>query len=110
MAFRPGDLVVFRLSKTSLEPGRRAQNVHPAPHGDTYTYLVDKFWAVSEVVDAEHLVLVTRRGKEHPVAIHDPRLRRAQWWERWLYRDRFPNLQRIRELQEAGRRLAKLRW
>lgn len=97
-SFRVGEPVVFVVSKTSLEPGPRAKHVHPAPAGETYSYQVEKFWTVSEVLADGHLVLVTRRGKHHSVDPGDPRLRPARWWERWLYRDRFPLLAATREL------------
>jgi len=90
VALKPGDPVVYRVCKTSTDPGPRATEVHPAKHGDWYSYQVDKFWAVSEVLTDGSLKLVTRRGKQHTVEADDPRLRAARWWERWLYRDRFP--------------------
>ena len=89
---KPGDPVIFRACKTSIHPGPRAQDVHPAEHGDYYSYQVDKYWAVSEVHSDGSVKLVTRRGKHHIVAADDPRLRAARWWERWLYRDRFPTV------------------
>lgn len=93
LELKPGDPVVYRVCKTSTDPGPRAQKVHPAQHGDWYSYQVDKYWAVSEVLSDGSLTLVTRRGKQHTVPVDDPRLRPARWWERWLYRDRFPAVQ-----------------
>ena len=87
---QPGDPVIFRVCKTSTDPGPRAKEVHPAEHGDWYSYQVDKFWAVAEVLSDGTLKLVTRRGKQHTISPDDPRLRAARWWERWLYRSRFP--------------------
>jgi hypothetical protein len=37
------------------------------------------------------VVLLTRRGKQHVVQCNNPRLRPAKWWERVLYRNRFPS-------------------
>lgn len=91
--YNPGDPVVFRMSKHSTEPGPRATDIHPAPHGDTYSYLVNKYWTVAEVHTSGEVLLVTRRGKRHLVAADDPRLRPARWWERLLYRHRFPGVQ-----------------
>lgn len=90
--YQPGDPVIYRMSKFSRQPGPRARNVIPAAHGDDYHYLVDKFWIVAEVRDDETLLLRTRRGKEHVVRYDDPHLRHASWWERLLYRHRFPRL------------------
>lgn len=59
-----------------------------AERGDTYQYVVDKYWVVQSLQD-EGLLLRTRTGKEHVVAADDPRLRLARWWERWLLADRF---------------------
>jgi len=40
--------------------------------------------------DDRSVELVTRRGKHHIVDADDPNLRAASWWERLLFRDRFP--------------------
>jgi hypothetical protein len=90
LGLKRGDPVIYRVFKTSTDPGPRAQEVYPAEHGDWYSYQVDKYWAVSEVLADGSLKLVTRRGKQHTVPADDPRLRVARWWERWFYRDRFP--------------------
>ncbi len=90
-SLQPGDPVIFRVCKTSTDPGPRAQEVHPSQHGEWYSYQVDKFWAVAEVLSDGTLKLVTRRGKQHTVSADDPRLRTARWWERWIYRSRFPS-------------------
>lgn len=97
-AFQVGDPVVFRLTKFSTDPGPRAAEVQPAPSGETYSYVVDKFWTVGEVTPEQMLVLVTRRGKQHRVAANDLRLRVANWWERWIYRNRFPQTDQLPEL------------
>ena len=89
--FKKGDLVIFKKTKRSTSPGPRARKVEPAPHGDDYTYLVEKFWIVAEV-SGEGVLLRTRRGKEHRLNADHPNLRHATWWERWLYRNRFPQL------------------
>ncbi len=89
---QPGDPVIYRVQKNSTDPGPRAREVHPSQHGELYSYQVDKFWAVAEVLSDGSLKLVTRTGKQHIVSADDPRLRAARWWERWLYRNRFPTL------------------
>jgi hypothetical protein len=88
--FQAGDPVIFRMRKHSTHPGPRAKNVMPQPRGEAYSYQVDKFWIVARVQEDGKLVLKTRRGKTHVVEPDDINLRRAHWWERWLYRDRFP--------------------
>jgi hypothetical protein len=97
MAFllQVGDPVVFRLTKYSTEPGPRARDITPAVHGETYRYVVDKYWSVSAVTADDQLVLITRRGKTHTVRRDDPRLRKAYWWERWLYGRRFPEVGKL---------------
>jgi hypothetical protein len=91
-ALKPGDPVIYRKTKHSTHPGPRAAQVDPAAHGDDYTYQVDKFWIVV-VVEADGRVEVcTRRGKRLTVRADDPALRRARWWERLLFRHRFPKL------------------
>jgi hypothetical protein len=87
--FKPGDWVIFRKTKQTPHPGKRAENVVPARGGDSYTYTVDKFWIVQEVRDDGTLVLRTRRGKLHIVAPTDLSLRGANWWDRIRYRNRF---------------------
>ena len=99
---KPGDAVVYHLSKVSADPGPRAKDVHPAEFGETYRYLVDKFWTVAEVRSNGELVLVTRRGKQHVLAATDPCLRPARWWERWIYRSRFPDLTSVAALNAHG--------
>lgn len=91
-SYKPGDWVIYRKTKFTPHPGPRAQDIHPAPGGDDYTYSVDKFWTVAEVLDDGRLVLKTRRGKTHTISPDDPLLRKAGFVERLLYRDRFPQL------------------
>ena len=88
--FQPGDLVIYAMPKRSRQPGPRARSIHPAPMGDDYAYVVDKFWVVIELVGDDQVLLKTRRGKTRIVRLEDPLLRKARWWERWRYRNRFP--------------------
>jgi hypothetical protein len=106
---KPGDPVVYQLSKVSTDPGPRARDVHPAEFGETYRYLVDKYWKVADVLPDGQVVLVTRRGKRHVVHADDPRLRPARWWERWLYRSRFPDLSSVATLGDNGHVPNKIR-
>lgn len=89
--FATGDRVIYTRDKYSNRPGRRAKNVSPTPHGETYAYQVDKYWVVTAVTPDGSLVLQTRRGKTHTVPMSDPRLRRPKWWERIIYAGRFPD-------------------
>lgn len=87
--WKPGDWAVYRMHKRSTSPGRRAKHVHPAQSGDSYSYAVDKFWVVEEVIADGSTQLRTRRGKKRTIANDDPNLRRPKWWERWLFASRF---------------------
>lgn len=89
---KPGDWVIYRKQKSSTSPGARATDVHPTSAGDTYHYLVDKFWVVEEVLEDQQIRLRTRRGKQNTIAADDPRLRRPSWWERLMYRNRFKTI------------------
>ncbi len=89
--FAVGDRVIYRREKHSTHPGPRARNIDPAPLGELYSYEVDKFWTVQRVENG-NLVLVTRRGKTHSVKADDPRLRRANLWERLVHGSRFPQI------------------
>jgi hypothetical protein len=85
----PGDRAIYRKQKRSTSPGPRAEEIHAAPAGETYTYVVEKYWIVEEVLESGDLRLRTRRGKQHVVRPDDPRLRRPKWWERFLLASRF---------------------
>jgi hypothetical protein len=89
---RVGDKVVFAKEKASLSPGPRAKDVSPAAKGDEYSYIVEKYWLVKELMADDRVCLITRRGKEHVISMHDPRLRRANVWERLFLGGRFPKL------------------
>ena len=97
--FEPGDWVVYRKTKHSEQPGPRASNVAPARHGEGYTYTIDKYWVVRDVLPDGQLLIRTRRGKEHVVSPNDPVLRRANLLQRLLHRARFTAI----EQQEVGR-------
>ena len=87
--FQVGDWVIYRKTKFSEHPGPRAQHVRSLSGGDGYAYTVDKFWIVAESLADGQLRLKTRLGKEHVISADDPQLRRARWWERLFYRQRF---------------------
>jgi hypothetical protein len=95
--YQTGDWVIYRKSKQSPLPGPRAQQVNPSPRGEVYSYVVDKFWIVTEVLPGNRLKLRTRRGKEHELPADDPNLRPVRFWERWLYHQRFEDVARAIE-------------
>lgn len=64
--------------------------MRPAPAGEYYAYVVDKFWVVVRIRDDGMILLRTRRGKEHLVEQSDPHLRAARWWHKFFWRHRFP--------------------
>ncbi|QDU96276.1 hypothetical protein [Lignipirellula cremea] len=91
--YEVGDWVIYRVTKYSRHPGPRAKKITPTRQGDDYSYLVDKFWIVAEVREGGDLLLRTRRGKTREIAAEDPQLRRARFWERWLFASKFPALE-----------------
>ena len=88
-SLQPGDPVVYQKTKFGTRPGRRAQATEPSHGGDGYSYVIDKYWRVKSIQDAE-LTLVTRTGKIHQIPINDPNLRPANLMERIFLRNRFP--------------------
>jgi len=93
--WKPGDLVVCAKQKHSHSPGSRARLIDATAGGETYSYVVDKFWIVQDIGADGQLVLLTRQGKQHTIHANDPRLRRVTLWERWRHR------QRLRGLRQA---------
>lgn len=90
---QPGDPLIYRKDKVSIHtPGARARNVWAAENGDHYFYEVDKFWAVSDVLDDGRLVAVTRTGKRHCLEAGDRNVRKPGLVERLRYRSRFPQV------------------
>jgi hypothetical protein len=87
-----GDLIVYRKQKASTRPGKRAYDIRASEQGDLYTYLVDKYWTVADILGDDHLVAVTRTNKRHYLTPDDPNLRKARLTERLLYGHRFPHL------------------
>ncbi|MEY3172370.1 MAG: hypothetical protein RLZZ436_283 [Planctomycetota bacterium] len=99
-AYQPGDLVVYTVSKQGLHPGPGARDIQPVPNGEDYTYVVDKYWMVQQLADEGRVIIVTRRGKTREVSAADPLLRKANWWQRLRYRDRFPASEVVTEESE----------
>jgi len=90
--FNVGDLVVYRKPKRSTNPSPRAKDIHAAPHGEDYAYMIEKYWSVAEVRDDDTIVVSTRRGKRHQLRIDDPLLRKANLLDMIFRRSRFPQL------------------
>jgi hypothetical protein len=91
--FTAGDWVIYRKLKHSALPGPRAHEITPSPHGELYSYFVNKFWIVQKVLPDGRVQLRTRTGKTHLLNSTDRYLRRARWWERWLYKTRFREIE-----------------
>ena len=87
-----GDPIVYRKQKFSTRPGARAYDISPAENGDNYSYIVDKYWKVADLLDNGTVVAVTRTNKRHYLRPDDLNLHRARMIERVRYRDRFPRL------------------
>ena len=89
--FAVGDRVVYQKSKSSPQPGPRAESIWPSGYGEDYAYVVDKYWVVSTIVDEETIEVATRRGKTHRLRVDDPQLRKAGWLARFFHRGRYPS-------------------
>jgi len=87
-----GDRIVYLKQKVSTHPGPRARDIHPSEHGDTYSYLVNKFWVVEDVLRDGRIVVRTRTRKQHYLKPDDPNLRKASLIEQLRFRARFPEL------------------
>lgn len=87
--WKRGDWAVYRKSKNGSNPGRRASQVMASSKGESYCYIVDKFWIVDDVLSDGRLKLITARGKVHTIEPEDPNLRRPSILQRLLWRERF---------------------
>ncbi|WP_047812766.1 hypothetical protein [Rhodopirellula islandica] len=87
--WKPGDWAIYRKSKRSKVPGPRASSVKPNLKGETYNYVVEKFWMVDEVNSDGTLTMRTTRGKTHRVLADDPNLTHPSWFARLRWRERF---------------------
>lgn len=104
--FKPGDRIVYRLSKHSSHPTPRAVAVWPEPKGESYTYEVEKYWIVAKVQSDGRIIAMTRRGKSRTIHHDDPALRRARWWERLFFSSRFPEWPARHEVEPKRRVLS----
>ena len=85
----PGDWAIYRKTKRSQSPGRRATKILASEKGESYIYLVDKFWVVESITPDDQLCLRTARGKTNRIPVNDPNLRRPNLLQRFLWRARF---------------------
>jgi len=84
-----GDWAVYRKSKRSTSPGPRASNIVATEKGESYTYVVDKFWVVESILSEDQVRVRTARGKTHVLSSDDPNLRRPSILQRLFWRERF---------------------
>jgi hypothetical protein len=91
-----GSHVIYRKTKFSRRPGPRAAAISPSKHGDSYGYVVEKYWVVVECNPPDQIVVETRRGKRLTLSANDANLRPARFLERLLYGRRFPTLSQTR--------------
>ncbi|MEM6366486.1 MAG: hypothetical protein AAF745_18815 [Planctomycetota bacterium] len=93
-SWQAGDWVVYRKSKRSKNPGRRAWDIKATQKGETYAYVVDKFWVVERVRPDGTLVVRTPGGKQNTVDADDPNLTKAGWLARIRWGQRFRQIER----------------
>ena len=89
MKLKAGNFIVYQKEKISAHPSPRAENVFPARHGDTYSYVIEKFWKVLRVFEDDSIEIGTRCGKRRILPQGDHRVRKAGLWERLFFKDRF---------------------
>lgn len=87
-----GDWAIYRKSKRSTHPGQRACEVKANQKGETYAYVVEKFWVVDRVLSDGTLVMKTTRGKEHRIRPDDRNLVRPTLWTRLRWANRFRSI------------------
>lgn len=51
------------------------------------------------MLNPQQVLLATRTGKTRVVAVNDPLLRRAGWWQKIRYRDRFPSPDILKQVE-----------
>ncbi|MBD3345836.1 MAG: hypothetical protein GF401_12305 [Chitinivibrionales bacterium] len=91
MKYHPGDCIVYRRHKVSIHPGPRAEDICPAPRGDSYSYKVPKYWRVCSIIDDNTIEAVTRQGKRHRLNIKDPNLKKPHPLFQLIHHQEFPD-------------------
>ena len=89
MRIKVGEFVVFSKLKTSSHPSPRAKAIHPAQHGEYYSYIIDKYWKVVQVFDDETIEVETRRGKRHRLNKNTPLVHKVGLMHQLFSRHRF---------------------
>ena len=89
---RVGVPIIYRMVESSTRPDPEAWDVHPAPRGDFYYYLMSKYWRIEKVQADGWIVAVTPLMEHHYLRWDDPNLRKANFLERLRYAARFPSL------------------
>ena len=92
--WKTGDWAIYRKTKRGVSPGRRAAQIVACEKGESYSYVVDKFWVVESILPGQRLRLMTARGKTHIIDTQDPCLRRPGLLQRILWRERFRVVER----------------
>lgn len=100
--YSPGARVIYLKQKYSTHPSRKARDVHAAPKGELYDYVIEKCRVVELVREDEQLVLRTPKGNLQVVSPTDPGLRPATWLERFRYRSRFAKAAELAGSSDAG--------
>ena len=89
MKLKVGDFIIFRKWKSSTSPSPQAKNTYPSQSGEMYSYGIDKYWKVVEVVDDQTIEIETRRGKRHRIEKNPSIMRKASFLDKLLHKDRF---------------------
>lgn len=97
--YREDEKVVYLYDRSSSHPDPTGKNVFASKKGEQYQYQVEKYWVVTRILDDDVVEAISRSGTVHEIDCHDPRLRKATWWERIFKSNAFP--QRTKQ-QPAG--------
>jgi len=100
--YTQGARVIYLKQKHSTHPSRKARDVHAAPKGELYDYVIEKCRVVELVRTDQQLVLRTPKGNLQVVSPTDPGLRPATWIERFRYRSRFAKAAQLAGSTDPG--------
>lgn len=93
--FKKGDWVVYRKQKRGAIPTKRAINIHPFEKGEQYSYQIEKFWVVQDVLPDDKVILCTIKGNKKTVNTKDPGLYKASLLQRFFLRNKYRNIERV---------------
>lgn len=91
--------VVYLYDHSSSHPDPAGKNVFASKKGEQYQFQVEKYWVITRILDDDRVEATSRSGTVHEIDRHDPRLRKATWWERIFKSKAFP--ERMKQ-QPAG--------